>query len=388
VFDVDGMAAEPPPVLLPEAAELAATAGASAVVIGLRKYVMSLGGGAEPGEEPIAAWAEACGLVRRVKGELVAVKKRAKLLQQPTELWQCAYQGLAGYVGTRVAEPSASAGLLPELAWAVCAKLYASARSPVPVEPLHSEVSQALPASRRGELTATLDALELLGAVELTGKTDRHPGTVALTPIGLWGVNQALRAVGVPAPTLNDLVEADLETVCAELAVATSDMSGALLAAWVKHRGDAAAAAELAAFIECSERPISRLFALMGLCQTGEHGVAEGHRLRARGGIPGSVTVGWLVEVGAIPVESVDQGEVALGMTDHFAALHELDLFIPDLLDKPLDEQLTLVRMLTGVDHPCRLDLLDAIAARHPEKSVAKVAGKARMKLRSAEIQR
>lgn len=179
-----------------------------------------------------------------------------------------------------------------------------------------------------------------------------------------------------------------METVCEQLSLTTPEVAEAALTAWVKHQGDAVAAAELAAFIVRSARPTDRLFALMGIAQTGEHGLAEGQRLRAGGGIPGSVTVGWLVEQGAITAESVTQEKVTIGMTDHFAALPELDSFPADLLELPVDEQISLIHLLTTVDHPSKLELLDVIAAEHPERKIAKAARKARLKPRTAGIQR
>jgi hypothetical protein len=65
----------------------------------------------------------------------------------------------------------------------------------------------------------------------------------------------------------------------------------------------------------------------MGMAQTGEHGLAAARRLRAGGGITGLVMVAWLVEQEAIDADAVTPEEATVGVTDHFAALHELDSF-------------------------------------------------------------
>ncbi|MGV9364090.1 hypothetical protein [Amycolatopsis sp. NPDC003731] len=71
----------------------------SAALADLRRYVTDLDGTTEPRLTLIPRWAEACGLVRILKGAHVPVKKNAKLLKQPLELWARAFAtlGEAGY---------------------------------------------------------------------------------------------------------------------------------------------------------------------------------------------------------------------------------------------------------------------------------------------------
>lgn len=120
------------------------------------------------------------------------------------------------------------------------------------------------------------------------------------------------------------------------------------------------------------------------LGETGGHGLAAAERLRAGGGIPGSVVAAWLVEQNAVSPGAMTETEATLGITDHFAALHEQHGFLDEMQEHPIDHQISLVRMITVVDHPSKLDLLDAIAGEHPDRKVAKAARKARFRLRTA----
>jgi hypothetical protein len=110
----------------------------------------------------------------------------------------------------------------------------------------------------------------------------------------------------------------------------------------------------------------------MGMAQTGEHGLAAARRLRAGGGITGLVTVAWLVEQEAIDADAVTPEEETVGMTDHFAALYELDSF--------RSPRFTCSRRSTTR----AASNYWVIATDHPEKKLAKLAWRARLKLRTA----
>jgi hypothetical protein len=132
------------------------------------------------------------------------------------------------------------------------------------------------------------------------------------------------------------------------------------------------AAKELAEGIQYAETPPDRLFTLMGMARTGEHGLAAARRLRAGGGITGLVTVAWLVEQEAIDADAVTPEEATVGMTDHFAALHELDSF--------RSPRFTCSRRSTT---RAASNYWNVIATDHPEKKLAKLAWRARLKLRT-----
>ena len=131
--------------------------------------------------------------------------------------------------------------------------LYAAGGDPVPLELFHRRVREAVNERFgcivddlagdveqrlwRRDVTAVLDALELLGAVHLTeshdhqmltelaGRDDPDPTLVALTPIGLWGVREMLLEQGVPAPLVGELAGEDVEYVCVRLAGARREVA-------------------------------------------------------------------------------------------------------------------------------------------------------------------
>ncbi|MGW5740130.1 hypothetical protein [Amycolatopsis sp. NPDC003861] len=397
-----------PPVRLPSPAEAQAAAERSAALADLRRYVTDLDGTTEPRLTLIPRWAEACGLVRILKGAHVPVKKNAKLLKQPLELWARAFEtlGEAGY-GLAVEDeemPIEFGMLCPDFLGALQMTLYSAGGTPMPLELLYGLADQ-MPAlavgleirenSRwRHALRATLEVLDRLGAIErseadaeelaeiseLTGRPEPDATLVSLTPLALWTLNRMLRDEGADAPILGELATAPLEVLCAHVADASPEIAEAEVAAWVAHRSPADAAAEAADFLQEAESPAQRLFALLALGETGDAGLAVGRTVREKGGIPGAVTAAWLVERGETTAETLTAGEMCLGMTDHWAAMDELGVLFDDLDE--LDDPGSVVGVIAAADHPARLHLLDVIAQEHPDAKLAKQARKARFKLR------
>jgi hypothetical protein len=145
--------------------------------------------------------------------------------------------------------------------------LYAAGGAAVPVERFHRAVRDAVNERMgcvvddlagdveqrlwRRDVTALLDALELLGAVTLSesldtddheelsalaGRDDPDPTWVALTPIGLWAVHEMLVDDGVDAPLVGELADEDVEYVCVRWPRARPAVADAELAAWVAAR--------------------------------------------------------------------------------------------------------------------------------------------------------
>jgi hypothetical protein len=399
------------PVLLPSAAELLDAAGRSAALRELRNYVTELSGAVEPRLTLIPRWAEACGLVRVHKGTHVPMKKNAKLLKQPLELWERAYRALDeagyGFVAEEHHVPFSFGFVFPQFLATLRMTLYSAADSQIPLELLY-ELADEVPSllfglvpddepdlEWRNGLMLTLDLMERLGAVELsiatdpaelaklselTGKAAPDPTLVGLTPIGLWATNRILRESGIDAPVVGELAGADLGEVCARISMSSPEVTEAEIRAWVGRRSPDTAAEEAAEFLRRTESPSERLFAFLALAETGEPGLAVGARVRAEGGVAGAATAVWLTERGAIAPETITPEEMALGFTDHFAALHELGGFLDELCS--LDDQPSVIEVLAAADHPARWDLLDVIAEEHPDRKIAKQAKKARYALR------
>jgi hypothetical protein len=179
--------------------------------------------------------------------------------------------------------------------------LYAAGGDPIPVERFHRSVREAVNIRMgcavddlagdveqrlwRRDVTALLDALELLGAVhleeshaddgdshqalvELAGRDDPDPTLVGLTPIGLWAVREMLIESGVHAPLVGELADEDIEYVCVRCAGMRREVAEAELTAWVAAR-PRRAAHEVLRYLQRAENPRHRDLALYALAQTG-----------------------------------------------------------------------------------------------------------------------
>jgi hypothetical protein len=178
--------------------------------------------------------------------------------------------------------------------------LYAAGGDPIPVERFHRTVRDAVNDRMgcvvddlagdveqrlwRRDVTALLDALELLGAVhleesldgenhdelaELAGRDDPDPTLVALTPIGLWAVHDMLVEQGVHAPLVGEFAGEDIEYVVVQCARLRGEVAEAELAAWVDARTRRAAAQEILRFLQRAEDPVHRELALSALARAG-----------------------------------------------------------------------------------------------------------------------
>jgi len=270
----------------------------------------------------LVAWARQARLLRVVKGRLVPVKSASALLGRPIELWQRAFVALGTlgehFGGSNVfGAPSLFGMSLGEALPILLLDLYAAGGDPVPVELFHRRVREAVNERFgcivddlagdveqrlwRRDVTAVLDALELLGAVhlseshdhemltDLAGRDDPDPTLVALTSIGLWGGREMLLEQGVPAPVVGELAGEDVEYVCVRLAAARREVAEAELTAWVAARSARAAADELARLLRRTDEPAHRALALYALRRNGERrdGLRAGRPLATGPAAPG-----------------------------------------------------------------------------------------------------
>jgi hypothetical protein len=362
----------------------------------------------------LVEWARAAHLVRVVKGKLVGIKSAAGLLDRPLDLWRRAFDsftelGPAVCVPTSYYEGRSLLGqLLPEVASALWLSLYTAGGTPVPVEmlveitrdtmaePLTVGIGSLIVDVReplwRRDLTAVLAAMELLGAielaestdpaerdrlVELSGNDDPDPTQVWLTPLGLWGVREALREEGFDVPLIEDLADEPVDVMCAALMDGAPEMVGTVLTAWIAARGENAAAAELAAFCVDTASSSARLTAMNGLAHAGAAGLEQARRLRAAGGLAGAVATAWLIQQSALAQDEANEQELLLALADNLAVMGEHDVLIDELATHPTDDQIGFIRALASTDHPDRLGLLETIATEHPDPTVVTAARKA-----------
>ena len=262
-------------------------------------------------------WARQARFVRVVNGRLVQVKSAAPLLSRPIEMWRRAFEAV-GRIGEHFGgsnvfgAPSLFGMSLGEAYGVLLHQLYAAGGAAVPVESFHRAVRETVNRRMgcvvddlagdvehrlwRRDVTALLDALELLGAVtlsesldtddheelaELAGRDDPDPTWVALTPIGLWAVQEMLVDAGVHAPLIGELADEDVEYVCVRMAAARPEVADAELAAWVAARPRRTAAQELMRFLSRAEEPRHRELALRALARTGTPAVERPRRDRA-----------------------------------------------------------------------------------------------------------
>ncbi|MCE3551859.1 hypothetical protein LWC33_10365 [Pseudonocardia sp. RS11V-5] len=348
-------APELPPVLLPSAAEMVVAAQDSTALDLLRKLTVWVRAGRRltrdgklgladalsladllgldqlyrdsarsstdlPETSMLLHWAKAARLVRSLHGRLVPVKSAAKDLHRPIELWRRVF-GAVGRIGDHLGgtdvfgAPSLFGMSLADAFPILWLELYAAGGGPVPVELFHRLVREAVNEECgcvvddlagdaeqrlwRRDVTALLDALELLGAVELgelldaedldglvelAGRDDPDPTIVSLTPMGLWAVHETLIDQGLHAPLPGELADEDLEYVCVRMSEVRSAVAEAELDAWVAARTPAEAAREIGRFLARTDDPVHRDLALHALARTGPAGLAEAKRLRGGSG--------------------------------------------------------------------------------------------------------
>ncbi|MCE3550378.1 hypothetical protein LWC33_02750 [Pseudonocardia sp. RS11V-5] len=440
-----------PPVSIAPVAELIAVAEASPVcrrLIGLVEWVgtgvpldprgrldatrareveqaLSLQDEAGPGAcgvDLLLRWARAAGLLRTLKGRLVPVKGRAALRHRPLELWQHVLDSFARIADARDGHPRFQPTLWwywPTMQELVELTLYTAGGGPVPVEML-TEVTLEAPVGMLGFTpwaglagrdredwhAALLDALglaEALGAVrlgpapdreheekirELTGRRDADLRVAALTPLGLWAVNNRLVEQGVVAPVVEDMVRSSLAALLRSLDDASPETIEAALAGWIGHRGAARAAREAAkALDEPGVTPGDRAIVLEVFAETGEHGIEAARDARTRGGIGGAAAAAWLLRErpggppAAGPTTELTAAEARLAAADTFCALAETGAVEIAFESLPLADQLDLLGESVRSGHPDLAWLLDAVAEAPVHRKLAKLARKERFRL-------
>jgi hypothetical protein len=243
--------------------------------------------------------------------------------------------------------------------------------------------SRDQPADEAAALSQALETLADLGVVELGTDDSGRSLTVALSPLGVWGVHRWLRAQGWHAPVLGDAAAARAEALLATLASCDAEDGEAEIDAWLATREPAAAAAEL---IEAAAAgsPGLRGAAFAVLDRIG--GAASG---QVRAALPNPVlrahAAVWLLEHGEdaelLPEDRtwllVDLGAGLLEEADPQDVVAEL---LPDL---PGHAQAEIVASLWQVSHPGVTGLLMALIEHHPDPAVVRAARKASFRARS-----
>jgi hypothetical protein len=235
-------------------------------------------------------------------------------------------------------------------------------------------------------LSAVLETLADLGVVELGTEEAAGGLTVALSPLGVWGVHRRLRAQGWHVPVLGGAGRSGAAGLLMTLASCDAEDGEAEISSWLALRSPGQAAAELVRAAG-SGTPGLRGAAFAVLDRIGEAAIGEVRTALADPVLRAHASV-WLHEHGEQaelrPEDRtwllVDLGAGLLEEADPADVVAEL---LPDV---SADAQAEIVASLWRVDHPGVTDLLTALSDHHPDPAVARAARKAAFKARSPSI--
>ena len=226
--------------------------------------------------------------------------------------------------------------------------------------------------------------------VETSVGSEDRGGGVALTDLGVWAV-QRMASVYLDAPVVGTLVDVPADELLRQATDMAEDAARAELDAWRAHRDVADAAAGLVDALRDAD-DVAIGLAIGALLRIGAPAAPAVRTLREDPRLGPYATV-WLVDM--LQIEAMDvrvdevEGQVALlhAVLD-LRGPHAVTVWLPLMLgvrsDTGRDAIAAAVGELWRDRSEAAGEVLDAIAAVHPDKPVAKTARKALFKLRSA----
>ncbi len=240
------------------------------------------------------------------------------------------------------------------------------------------------PATDHGAaLSVALETLADLCVVELGTEEADGSLTVALSPLGTWGVHRRLGAQGWHVPVLGVATKYDAQGLLAALANCDAEDGEGEIITWLASREASEAAAELIeAAANGSPGQRGAAFAVLdriGVAAREEVRAAIDHPLlRAHAAV-------WLLEHGEnVRLEPEDRTwllvDLGAGLLEEAAPADVVAELLPSL---PAEDQVEIVAGLWQVSHPGVTGLLTALSDHHPDPSVARAARKAAFKARS-----
>jgi hypothetical protein len=232
-------------------------------------------------------------------------------------------------------------------------------------------------------LSLALETLADLGVVELGTEETDGGLTVALSPLGTWGVHRRLGAQGWHVPVLGVAAKYDAQGLLAALANCDAEDGEAEIMTWLASRDAAAAALELIeAAASGSPGQRGAAFAVLdriGIVARDEvRSALVNPLLRAHAAV-------WLIEHGEdVRLEPEDRTwllvDLGAGLLEEAAPADVVAELLPNL---PAEDQAEIVAGLWRVSHPGVTNLLTALSDHHPDPRVARAARKAAFKARS-----
>ena len=303
-----------------------------------------------------------------------------------------AYASAAGTrQGSRSAQPARPAA--PQVQ--VGAPWSGSGHVPAPAAPASAAPAPAAPAPAEGghssragadqgaALSLALETLADLGVVELGTEEGDGSLTVALSPLGTWGVHRRLRAQGWHVPVLGAARREGAQGLLAALANCDAEDGEAEITRWLAARDPAAAAAEL---IDAAAggSPGQRGAAFAVLDRIGMSAIDQVRTALGRPQLRAHAAV-WLMEHGEqVPLDPADRTwllvDLGAGLLEEANAQDVVAELLPDL---PPEDQAEIVARLWEVSHPGVTSFLTALSDHHPVPAVARAARKAAFKARS-----
>lgn len=366
-------------------------------------------------------WAKAAGFVRTVKRRVVPVKKRQSMLADPLATLERLYDSLFDLeevLYDRRYFPSIVGVAYGDYLVRMLTHLYAAVGERISIEETLEPAWELLTDRYGCDLRTDKDLSvwrsvtdsDLVDAVALaadlgivTADGDLHsyrlsadlldgeeagsgPQTqVELSPLGLWAVNRSIRAVGLAAPVVGELAAADATTLCATIRSYDIESFDTEISEWLDARAPQAATGELVELVRDTDDPGLRMVAMTALTRIDP----QGHD--ALGYLAGEPVFGTLAKVnlmaiGRLGEDALTHEEALVVMVETLAALDEVDQDdVVSALARFGGDQEGLVGQLWSVPHPAVADVLQAIAAHHPERRVAKAARRALFKARSRQ---
>jgi len=232
-------------------------------------------------------------------------------------------------------------------------------------------------------LSLALETLADLGVVELGTEEGDGSLTVALSPLGTWGVHRRLRAQGWHVPVLGAARRDGALGLLAALANCDAEDGEAEITTWLGVRTPATAAAELID-AAATGSPGQRGAAFTVLDRIGLAGQEQVRSALERPLLRAHAAV-WLIEHGEdVQLNSADRTwllvDLGAGLLEEANAQDVVAELLPDL---PPEDQADIVARLWQVRHPGVTEFLTALSDHHPDQAVARAARKAAFKARS-----
>jgi hypothetical protein len=232
-------------------------------------------------------------------------------------------------------------------------------------------------------LSQALETLADLGVVELDTEDADGSLTVALSPLGTWGMHRRLRAQGWHVPVLGSASTESAAGLLAALASCDAADGEAEISSWLAIREPSVAAAELIAAAAAGS-PGQRGAAFAVLDRIGAAAAEQVRSALHRPVLRAHAAV-WLIEHGEdAALAPQDRAwllvDLGAGLLEEASPQDVVAELLPDL---PTEDQTAIVSGLWQVSHPGVTSLLTALSDHHPDPSVARAARKAAFKARS-----